>query len=318
MRTKRTTKALVGFIFLFFLSGLVSFSKTRFLSILADAQELQEVSPRMILPKQSWDERLLVKAQTQFGFKLFSTLATTSDQPQNIFISPTGITFTLSMLYNGATEKTQQEIATLLGIRGVNINALNRANRALKTDLNNHSPQVSLTMVDSLWARQGFSFRYKFLKKNQHYYNSQITNLNFSSDEASRIINGWAKENTQGKIHEIINQVRDEDVLLLTNASYFQGNWQTGFDENLTEDKPFYRPGKKAKNSPFMSRQGTYHYLETPQLQSVKLPYGEGRFSFYVVLPKQDQSLSEILHNLTVSKWKNFLSKFREQKGLVQ
>lgn len=317
MRNQRITRAVLGLMFLFCLSGLVSFSKTRFLSILADAQGLQEVSPRMILPRQSWDETRLVKAQTQFGLKLFSALATTHQQ-QNIFISPTSISLALSMLYNGATGETQQEIATGLGIQGVEIDSLNRANQALENNLNNHESPVKLTMANSLWARQGFSFRYQFLKNNRDYYNGQITNLNFASNEASGIINRWIKENTQGKIKEVINQIQDEDVLLLTNAAYFQGSWAIEFDEDLTEEKPFYRFGKHPKNYSFMSRQGTYRYLETPQLQGINLPYDEGRFSLYLFLPKSDKNIRDIFQSLTVTQWQKLLANFKEKSGFLQ
>lgn len=317
MRTQRTTRSLLGLIFLFFMSGLVSFSKTRFLSILADAQGLQEVSPRMILPQQSWDEKSLVKTQTQFGLKLFSTLVNTH-QSQNVFISPTSITLMLSMLYNGSTGRTKQEIAHVLGIQGIKIDALNRANEALESDLDNHSPQVKLTMANSLWARQGFSFRYQFLKDNRDYYQSQITNLNFSNGEASGIINRWVKENTQGKISEIIHQIKDEDVLLLTDTAYFQGNWQVKFDEKLTHNQTFYVLGKHPKNYSFMSRRGQYRYLETSQLQGVSLPYGEGRFSLYLFLPKSNHNLQDLFQNLTVTQWNHLLSKFREKRGLLE
>ncbi|WP_323300623.1 serpin family protein [Crocosphaera sp. UHCC 0190] len=313
-------RATLGFLLLFFLSGWISFSKTDFLdflSILADAQGLQEVSPRMIFLKSSLDEKRLVSAHTQLGFQLFSTLAK-GNQEQNIFISPTSVALTLSMLYNGATGDTKQEIAQVLGIQGVEIDALNRANQGLESHLNLENPQSPLIVANSLWARQGFTFRYQFLKNNRDYYNDQITNLNFASGEASGIINRWVTENTQGKIKNIINQIQADDVLFLINTAYFQGTLQVGFDQKLTTEKSFHLSRNVSKLYPFMSRQGTYSYFENSQFQGIKLPYGDGNLSFSLLLPKKTDQLSQVFQDLTLKKWQKLSSKFRKTSGLLQ
>ncbi|MEA5532911.1 serpin family protein [Crocosphaera sp. XPORK-15E] len=317
MRTQRTIRATFGLMFLFFLSGLISFSKTDFLSILADAQALQEVSPIMGFPQPSLDEKRLVKAHAQFGFQLFSTLVKANPE-QNVFVSPTSVALTLSMLYNGATGDTKTEIAQALGIQGVEVDALNRANQTLESDLNLQNSQSPLIVANSLWARQGFTFRYQFLKNNRDYYQDQITNLNFASAEAKGIINRWVTDNTEGKIKNIINKIQADDVLFLINTAYFQGSWQVGFDKKLTTDKPFYVSPNTSKPYPFMSRQGTYHYLENSQFQAIKLPYGDGQFSLSLVLPKNSNQSSQIFQDFTPKKWQKLSSKFRQTSGLLQ
>ena len=317
MRTLKKTKATLGLLSLCFLSGLIAFSKTYFSSILEDVQGLQEVSPRMIFPQRTLPERELIDAQVQFGFNLFSTLEKTN-QTQNIFISPTSVALSLSMLYNGATGSTQEEIAKILNIKGVNIDTLNRANHALETDLNTHDSSNQFLTANSLWAREGLSFRYQFLKDNRSYYQAQITNLNFANSEARGIINRWVTEETQGKIKEIINKTQGDDVLFLMNTAYFQGTWQTGFDKTLIKNKPFHLINKSVKNYPFLSRQGSYNYTENSQLKALDLPYGDGRFSLYVLLPKSENSLRNIVKELTVKKWRKLLSKFQETEGLLE
>jgi serine protease inhibitor len=102
------------------------------------------------------------------------------------------------------------------------------------------------------------------------------------------------------------------------NTAYFQGTWQMGFDENLIENKPFHLLNKSVKNYPFLSRQGTYNYTENSQLKALELPYGDGRFSFYVLLPKAENGLENIVKDLTVKKWQKLLSKFQETEGLLE
>ncbi|MGK7942770.1 MAG: serpin family protein [Crocosphaera sp.] len=309
------TKA-IGLLSICIFSGLIAFSKTYLSSILSDVPGLQEVSPRMIFPQRTLDKRQLVDRQVEFGFKLLTSLAN-NRKTENIFISPTSITLTLSMLYNGATGNTRQEITQGLALKGIKIDTLNRANHALETDLNTYDPYNRLITTNSLWAKEGFPFRYQFLKTNRSYYQAKITNLDFSSSEARGIINRWVTEETQRTIPEIINQTQADDVLFLINTAYFQGVWKIGFDQNLTTDKSFHLRDKSVKTYPFLSRQGTYNYLETSQFKGVELPYGDGRFSLYLFVPKLENTLDNFLQTLTPKKLAKHLSQFRPNQGLL-
>ncbi len=311
------TKATVGVLSICCLSGLIALSKTYLSSIFSDVRGLQEVSPQMIFPQPTLQEKQLVDAQVEFGFKLFSTL-TKNQNPQNIFISPTSIALTLSMLYNGATGTTQKEIAKGLSFHDISVDTLNRGNQMLQHDLNSHSSYGSLAITHSLWAREGFSFRYQFLKDSRSYYQAQITNLDFGSSEAQGIMNRWITEETQGEIQTIVDSTQADDVLFLINTASFQGFWKTGFDRNLIKDKPFYITDKSVKISPFMSRKGIYNFLETSQLKAVEIPYDNDRFSLYLFLPKPDYNLSKMVEELTSKKLSKLLSKFRKTETLLE
>lgn len=317
MRTLKMTKATVGVLSICCLSGLVALSKTYLSGILTDVQGLQEVSPRMVFPQPTLQERQLVDAQVAFGFKLLSHV-TKNQKHQNSFISPTSIALTLSMLYNGATGTTQKEIAQGLALKGISVDTLNRANHTLQQELDAHEFYGYLTMTNSLWAREGFSFRYQFLKDSRSYYQAKITNLDFASSEARGIMNRWVTEETQGEILEIIDHTQADDVLFLINTASFQGIWQTGFDVNSIENKPFHLMDESVKTYPFMSRQGTYNYLETSQLKAVEIPYENRRFSLYLFLPKSDQNLSKIVQELTPKNLSKLLSKFRKTDLLLE
>ena len=318
MTNRKTSLVTLGLLGLFFLSWFVPSSKTNFLSILSDAQAVQEVSPTGFFPKKSLDKRQLVNAQTQFGFKLFSTLMR-KEPGQNIFVSPPSIALALSMLYNGASSKTQKEMAATLAIKGINLEAFNQANLTLKNSLQTvKDDRVKLKVANFLWARQGFSFRYQFLKNNREYYQAQITNLNFDSSEAVGIINRWIQDKTQGKITEVIDKINPQDVLFLINTIYFKGIWQVEFDKRLTKPKPFYLSNVHRKIFSFMYREGQYNYFEDSQFQAISLPYGKGRFSLDIFLPKQGVSLDSIVETLTVEQWKKWIGQLRKQEGILQ
>ena len=313
MMNRKTLIATFGFLSLFVLSWFIPSSKIQVLSILADAQALQEVSPKIFFPKKSLSKEKLVNAQMKFGFKLFSTLAKQNSE-QNIAVSPVSIALALSMLYNGASGATQQEMSSVLVIKGVNLNAFNHANKTLEKSLETNDYRGQLAIANSLWTRQGFSFRYQFLKTNQEYYQAQITNLDFKSSESAGIINRWVKDKTQGKIPQIVEQISTEDVLFLVNAIYFKGVWQVEFEPHLTEQQPFYLSNNQVIQFPLMSREGKYRYLETSEFQAISLPYTGERFSLEIFLPQPDKEIKDLVSQLTVGQWKKWMGQFREQQ----
>jgi serpin B len=260
----------------------------------------------------------LVAANTRFGFKLFSEVLK-QNQNQNVFVSPSSVAIALAMVYNGANGTTKATIAKTLELNGITLAELNKANADLQALLQNPDPKVQLAIANSLWARQDVPLKPDFLQRNQQFYGAEINNLNFNDPQAIKIINGWVKENTRGKIEEIVDSISPMDVLFLINAIYFKGDWTQPFDKTLTADRPFFRADGSQKSHPMMSQQGDFRYLETEQFQAVSLPYGERqRMSMYVLLPKKATSIRDLYQKLTAENWQQWVTRFRSRPGSVQ
>jgi serine protease inhibitor len=267
--------------------------------------------------KQSKPNMQLVNANLQFGLKLFSNISK-SNGDSNVFVSPTSIAIALSMLYNGASGTTQQEMTAAMSLSGLDIKTLNEANQSLRETLKNPDPNISVAIANSLWSREGFSFRHQFLRVTRQFYDAQVTSLDFASPDAVGIVNQWVDENTQGKITRIIDRLDPNDVLFLINAIYFKGSWTNQFDTKLTAQQPFYLTNGTSKQHPLMSRQGKYRYYENQQFQAVRLPYGRNQLSMYVFLPKKDSNLNSFIGQLSPQNWNQWLSQFKERQGLVK
>ncbi len=258
----------------------------------------------------------LVNANRKFAFKLFSQILQ-QDPDNNVFVSPTSVAIALSLLYNGASGKTQQQMAEVLELQGMSLEALNSNYQALQEILENQS-EVELSIANSIWLREGFPLQPQFLENNQQYYQAKITALDFNQPQAKDIINNWVSQETKGKIKEIIEFLSPQDVLFLINAIYFKGNWTTKFDQNLTQEQPFYLKNKESINHPLMSQEGKYLYYENEQFQAISLPYGqEKKLSMYIFLPKENSELTKFIDNLTPENWQNWLSKMQKKKGFI-
>ncbi|MBM0743429.1 serpin family protein [Phormidium sp. CLA17] len=260
----------------------------------------------------------LINANTRFGFKLFSAIAK-QDDGKNVFISPSSVAIALAMAYNGANGETQQAMARAMELQGMSLQELNEANATLKTMLANPDPEIQLAIANSLWTRQGISFKSEFLQRNRQFYQAKVSELDFGNPRSVATINTWVSQNTRGKIDAIIDSIDSSDVMFLVNAIYFKGNWSRKFDPQNTALQPFYLPNKQTKQHPMMTQGGEYRYYETSQFQAVSLPYGtKRRMSLYVFLPQSSSSLANFQRNLTAENWEQWMTQFRQRQGSIQ
>ena len=275
-------------------------------------------SPRLNaqLPNAPVDSKV-VAANTKFGFKLYKEILK-QDSNKNVFVSPTSVAIALSMTYNGASGETQQAMAKALELQGITLPTVNQANNALKASLETADPEVQLSIANSLWAKQGVTFKPDFMERNRQFYGAKVTELDFANAEATRTINNWVKENTRGKIDQVVDQLKPDDVLFLINAIYFKGNWTKKFDQNQTAERPFYLSNGTQKQHPMMSQSGKYRYYENETFQAVSLPYGKGRLSLYVFLPRENNSLDAFQQQLAVENWQQWMNQFRMRNGSIQ
>ena len=255
----------------------------------------------------------LVSANNRFGFQLFSEIHK-SQSNENIFISPSSIAIALSMTYNGASGKTQAAMAKTLNFQGMSLEEVNQANRQLGNLLNSLNSEIKLDIANSIWAKKGMSFEPNFLQRNKYFYQSKVSEIEFDNPQTLDIINNWVKDCTEGKIDKIIDKLEPEAVMVLLNAIYFKANWESEFSENSTKELPFNLPNGRQKKHPIMFQSSRHLYYEDEDFQAVSLPYGEGRVSMYIFLPREQVGLEKFYEILNDKNWENWMLMFDYHK----
>ena len=261
----------------------------------------------------------VVTANTKFGFNLFNEIRKT-EQNKNIFISPFSISIALAMTLNGAAGETEQAMTNTLQLQGLSSDSTNAGYADLHQRLLTSDPKVTLTIANSLWARQGILFKSDFMQRNTQFFGAEISTLDFDNPDASKTINQWVDTNTNGKIQRIIDSIDPSMVLFLINAIYFKGTWQEEFDPSWTRDETFYLTNGGEKQVQMMVKTDIYPYYENGEedFQAISLPYGDGRVSMYIFLPGRESDLNVLLRNLNAESWENWLSQFEEQEVLLK
>ncbi len=251
--------------------------------------------------------RLLSDANNDFGLDLFRRLNDGAPE-ENVFISPTSIATALSMTMNGAAGQTLVDMRQALKQSGLNLDELNAANKVLLAALPNMDISVQATMANSIWYRDDFPVKENFTATNETYYDSEVRPLDFTAPGAKDIINEWVEDKTAGRIKDMVNQIKREDIMFLINAIYFKGDWKASFDEEKTAPAPFTLVDNSSVQVDMM-RLGTFAlpYFSTDALHIIDLAYGDGdAFAMTILLPRGKTSPDDLLNTMTIADWNNW------------
>ena len=247
-----------------------------------------------------------VEAGNNMAFRL---LAEMYDE-ENLVCSPLSLQYALAMTANGASGETLQEIIDFLGYGEEGIDALNEYSRILLEQLPAVDLDVNLKVTDALLVNDKFPLLPSFKKTVEENYYAAVDNMDFSDpNQIAARINEWAKTNTNGFIDKVIepSEISDDAVAYIMNALYFKAKWagskyEPMFREEGTRSEDFHlNDGKTVKAK--MMRNTRYHeYAEMDGYKVLVLPYANGKFNMYVLLPDEND-IEGMIEKLQTTSW---------------
>jgi serpin B len=245
----------------------------------------------------------LVLGTNGFTVDLYRRLVE-AEPDANCVASPLSVSLALGMTYAGARGETREQMRETLRYR-LDDPALHDAYATLQHRLDERDADVDtggtrfekgddpvpfeLSIVNALWGQSGFPFASAFLDTVDAHYGGGFRAVDFNSDPtaARESINDWVAEQTNDRIGELLppDAVTTMTRLVLTNAVYFQANWQYQFDEGSTETGTFAALDGESHEVPLMRAQREWSYAEVDGARAVDLPYLGEDVSMLVVLP---------------------------------
>lgn len=259
----------------------------------------------------------VVEGNSQFAFDLFKKL-NDEDKGNSIFISPLSISTALTMTYNGAETSTKDAMEKALGFKGIDRDIINESYSNLLNYLQNVDKKIELNIANSIWIRHGQEIKENFLSNNESNFNAEVDTLDFSKDSAISTINKWIDNATKGKINRMLEPPIDPNVIMyLINAIYFKGEWSKQFDPERTYDGTFKTFEGSEQTVKMMSLKDRVLYTEGDDYKAVKLPYGNGKISMYIMLPDEDVSINEFIEDMTVEKWNDIRNNVMETDDVL-
>jgi serpin B len=264
-------------------------------------------APREItaLPRAlSAGEREVVAAANRFAPALLARVNATRAR-ENVFISPLSASMALGMTLNGTNGETFSEMRSALGFGTTSREAIIQSYRDLIALLRTLDPKVDFRIANSIWYQQRFapSIAPTFLSEATSYFDATTRGLDFGDPAALRTVNDWVSASTNGKITSIVDALPPDLVMLLVNAIYFKGDWREAFDKAKTAPAPFTTEGAGVVNVPMMRRTGTARAGVSDGRTIVDLGYGGDAFAMSILLPREGESVNDLVASLTEASW---------------
>ena len=269
--------------------------------------------------ESSGDQPKVVAGNTAFALDLYGRLR---GQGGNLCFSPYSISTALAMTYAGARGETATQMAQTLHF-DLPPNRLHPAFAGLMADFaaEQEKGQVQLAEANSLWPQKGFAFLPDYLALCRKDYGTAIEPVDYENhaEGARKTINDWVSARTSGKITDLLKPgtLDAADRLVLVDAIYFKGKWESPFEGRSTEGRPFYVSPDKRVMAPTMNQTHNFRYAEFPDLQVLELPYVGGDLSMLVLLPRGADELEKLEAELTAEKLAAWTTNLQDQKVRV-
>uniref|UniRef100_A0A5S6QI83 SERPIN domain-containing protein n=1 Tax=Trichuris muris TaxID=70415 RepID=A0A5S6QI83_TRIMR len=179
---------------------------------------------------------------------------------------------------------------------------------------------ITWRVANRLYVADGYELLDSYKKSVKSLLSSEIENVNFKEKEKTlKQINSWVSKQTNGKISSIIDDLEESTRLVIINAIYFKGAWNTAFQADKTVDDNFYVSEGKTTVIPMMKSRGTgYFYHENNECQVLGLPYSSTNMRMYIVLPKLRFGLRQLEKTLSGKKLLELFEKARREDVDVQ
>jgi len=263
------------------------------------------------------DINTTAQGNSKFAFELYNNLI--DEKPnENLFFSPFSISAALAMTYAGARNETQSEMSKTLHFSLDQTKIHSDFNYLLK-NISHQDDSTQLYIANSLWAQKDYVFLEDYFNLVKAKYNAGIENVDFidsAEREKNRIkINEWVERKTNDKIKEIINQgmLSSQSRLVLVNAIYFLGKWNTPFNKEQTGKGIFHSRSKNDIESFFMNNTLSLKYFEDKTLQTIEIPYKTNKFSMIIILPKSDSDIDAIEKSINYDKYVQILGSLKNE-----
>lgn len=273
----------------------------------------KKIKPRKKRPHDT----KLIEGNTEFSLSLYKQLSRQSTG--NLFFSPYSISSALAMTYKGAKGETASAMKKTLHFK-LESDALHKGFSGLSDDFKEAGQRddLDLTVANALWGQQGYKFLPEFTASLKKDYQAGFQELDFKTalEPSRKTINDWVLKNTNGLIKDLLKPgiLKPNTRLVLTNAIYFKGQWESAFKKEQTSNSDFYVSTDKTVQVPLMYQgKKKFKLAHSNDFRMIELPY-KGQMSMLVILPNDRDGLAKVESQLSLAMITKLLKEAGERK----
>ncbi len=246
-----------------------------------------------------------VAIANDFSVRLFKA-AYSEAKDKNICLSPTSVMAVLSMLANGDTAESRDEILKMIGYdtTAEGLKKLNETNYIYLTALpETDRENVEITFSNSIWHPEDVEIQPNFLNILNQYYNGENILKSSAGEVGMAAINAFVNEKTHGLIPDFLKAPLINSEALL-NTTYLKAKWTNPFSEAESYRKNEFTNLDGSLSRPeYMEYDGEYLVNYIDDIYCFDIPYGNGNMSMTIFSPiSWRKSFEEMVETLTYEK----------------
>ncbi|UBM57979.1 serpin family protein [Marinilongibacter aquaticus] len=251
-------------------------------------------------PQEIHIDSAFQQATSQFAFDFIREL-NNEKKEENYFVSPLSLHMALGMLLNGTDGESRVALGKTLNLDQMDMETINSNYYELIKNLPKVDTKVKNTLANSVWQRDNFPVEKDFNQTLKNYFSAEVHDVPFDQTTVDNI-NKWAKDNTNGKIDHVLDDVEPSSVMFLLNALYFKGDWTQQFDTDKTQ-KGLFAGSQKTAQVEMMHIMDDFAYAELDDYKVLEMDYGQGMYSMRVILPESGD-LNELISGMDQNSWR--------------
>lgn len=246
-----------------------------------------------------------------FAFRFTKEMLDQKEPSQNMVVSPYSVWLPLAALVNATDDAAREQLLAAIGEAGIGEEELKEAVKALNSAFAREEQSAMmeeagaafespLKIANAIFVGKDETVKQEFAALFEENFNGKFFSVDFRDPSAVEQVNAWAKEQTEGKITDIIDGFDPETAVAIANAIYFSDAWAKAFLEENTKEDVFY--GQQETKAPFMNHEFTDTiYYEDGDMQAVIL-YTVNNGQMVICLPKEGKNAEELLAGMNPEK----------------
>ena len=236
----------------------------------------------------------IARSSNAFGFDLYQRLR---QKPGNLVMSPSSITTALTMAWGGAQGETAAQMRKVLHLEGTPDEVMATSGQ-LARSLQDPARPIVFRIANQLFGEKDYKLIPAFVEKTRAAFGAPIELLDFKTkpEQARGHINQWVEGKTEHRITNLIppGGLEADTRLVLVNAIYFLGDWDTPFKHESTFPAPFHLTASEKKDVPTMNRMGGFRIAQKDGVTALEIPYKGGEMSMMLLVPDEIEGLAAV------------------------
>ena len=251
-------------------------------------------------------DKLCVEKNNELAFTLLQKQS--KKEPYKSFtFSPLSVSCALAMTSNGASGATLKEIEALIG-----------PSTAANSFYGKYVAHFLLSVVMSnyLAMNNKFPINQDFVKSIKGIYNAQVSNLDFGTSEATKQLNDWIKQQSNGELDNVIDITDSNELVYLINYMRFKELWKSPFHPGNTDEEVFTNDDGKTVQVPMMFQQAGEYYYEDNNCQAISMKYKDSEFRMLIVLPKH-KKINDFIASMDAKEFNHIISALKAPANYI-